>query len=144
VAAVLALAIGVVGVCAAPASALRCPKVVGSSVAAERAVVEVRSAVEQQVPKLYAGMTNQSGRGAWRGYVVLALLTLGPDRVKVVAKSYRVRAVRACGEAVADRSWVALITFPNAGSVNFGGSVAYLAPTKGGWTIWRTEVVPGS
>jgi hypothetical protein len=141
----LALAVGLALPAATPAAvAARCPTAVGSVAAAERGVGDVAVALPRLVPRVYADMTNQSGGGAWRGYIVLGLISLGPDRVQTLGRRYRSRAERACGARVADRSWVALITFPNAGSARFGGSVAYLAPTRRGWIIWRTEVVRAS
>lgn len=84
-------------------------------------------------------MTNQAGRGAWRGYEVLAEFTLGaPMRI---TRSYRAAALRACGARVTERSWVVIISFPRAQSVLYATSAAYLVRTARGVALWRRRFV---
>lgn len=84
-------------------------------------------------------MTNQAGRGAWRGYETLAEFTLAGQMQ--LGHGYRTIAVRVCGLRVAERSWVAILSFPRAQTVYDGTSAAYLVRTAHGITIWRTRFV---
>ena len=88
-------------------------------------------------------MTNQQGRGAWRGYQVLAEFTLGWPRWAgaIYPQKYRTSAVRACGSRVAGLSWVVIIGFPRAAAADLGTDAAYLVRTAHGLTIWRDQLV---
>jgi hypothetical protein len=88
-------------------------------------------------------MTNQSGRGAWRGYDVVAEYQLGwPNGAgPVYPQIYRRSAVRACGSRVADSSWVVIIGFPRSQAAIYGTSAAYITRTARGLVIWRDQWV---
>jgi hypothetical protein len=88
-------------------------------------------------------MTAQGAPNAWRGYFVTALISLDPafpSNPKTLPPRlldrYRNIAADQCGRAVAERSWIALIYFPNAAAALLAEGVAYLAPTPNGWRIW--------
>src|SRR5262245_32961819 len=98
-----------------------CPSVVGTPQDAERSVGAVLAALRTEVPRAYANMTNQSGRGAWRSYIIRGLLALGPDRDPHAAADAR-QAASICGRSVADRSWAVLIDFPLAAAAKLGSS----------------------
>ncbi|MDQ3856842.1 MAG: hypothetical protein M3327_00085 [Actinomycetota bacterium] len=92
-------------------------------------------------------MTAQGEPNAWRGHFVIALFSLDtgfppnpasfPPRL---LNRYRNIAADWCGLAVAERSWVALIHFPNAAAALLGEGVAYLARTPRGWRIWYRAI----
>jgi hypothetical protein len=88
-------------------------------------------------------MTNQSGRGAWRGYDVVAEYQLGwPNGAgPTYPQIYRRSAVRACGARIADSSWVVILQFPRSQSAVYGTSAAYIVRTAHGLIIWRDQVV---
>lgn len=123
---------------APPGSAARtsgCPAPAGLPLQAG----EIAPALRRLVPKLYGRMSNQAGRGAWRGYEVLAEFTLGTQMR--ITRSYRTFALHACGAGVTDRSWVAIVSFPRAQSALYGTSAAYLVRTASGIAIWRRPFV---
>jgi hypothetical protein len=45
-------------------------------------------------------------------------------------------AARACGKETANRSWVAIFSFPRAPFASFSPSVTFFARTEPGWHIW--------
>jgi hypothetical protein len=46
-------------------------------------------------------------------------------------------AARACGRETANRSWVAIFSFPRAPFASFSPSVTFFARTESGWRIWH-------
>lgn len=116
-----------------------CPKPSGRPVTA----AELIPALRRLVPKHYGDMTNQSGRGAWRGYDVAAEFWLGwhNSRGRIYPQLYRRSALRACGARVADSSWVVIIEFPRSQTAVYGTSAAYITRAARGLVIWRDQIV---
>lgn len=104
---------------------------------------ELIPALRKLVPKHYANMTNQQGRGAWRGYTVVSEFDLDWPRYAGLTypQTYRRSAVRACGKRVADKSWVVIIQFPRSQAADLSTSAAYIVRTSRGLTIWRDQLV---
>jgi hypothetical protein len=104
---------------------------------------ELIPALRRLVPKRYGDMTNQQGRGAWRGYVVVSEFDLGWPRYAglTLPPTYRKSAVRACGARVASASWVVIIQFPRSQAADLSTSAAYIVRTVRGLTIWRDQLV---
>ena len=102
-------------------------------------------ALEREIPRAYADTTAQGERRAWRGYSVTALFSLDPAAARSawpqrMLRPYRRAAIRLCGQAVADRSWVVLVHLPRAVGALQAEGVAFLARTATGWRIWATTV----
>jgi len=84
-------------------------------------------------------MTNQSGRGAWRGYRILKVFSLGLDTRRDPAYApLRKPAVKRCGSHAADATWVVLLQFPNAQTIPDSESTAYFVHLRSGWRFWFT------
>lgn len=95
------------------------------------------AAIDTAVPSVYGGMTNQSGRVAWRGYRIQMLVSLGPDsRPDPSYAVLRKAAVARCGSRVTDATWVVKLQFPNAQTIFDGVSTAYFVHSRGGWRFW--------
>jgi hypothetical protein len=138
----LALAVVLASAASQPgraAAGRHCPTPAARSVRAG----ELIPALRRLVPKRYGNMTNQQGRGAWRGYVVVSEFNLGWPRYAGLTypPAYRRSAVRACGARVADMSWVVILQFPRSQAADLSTSAAYIVRTAQGLTIWRDQLV---
>ena len=82
-------------------------------------------------------MTNQAGRGAWRGYVIGEVISL--DKT-YPATSERTRlgaaATARCGARTATASWAVRLGFPNAQSIPSSHSTAFYVHGPTGWRFW--------
>lgn len=110
-----------------------------------RTPVGLPTALRSSIPRLFGDMTNQQGRGAWKGYYISAMFSLNravafipAPRPPAFFNRARYFARRKCGSRVARRSWAALVLFPNAGSARYGDFVIYAAKAGGRWHAWGT------
>jgi hypothetical protein len=112
----------------APARDERCPEALQPGREAANAVVR---AVPREIRRAFPDIDR-------RGYRVWAIFTLereafGPG----LRRSRYIRvAARACGEATARQSWVAVLSFPRAAFAALVPAVAFFARTDTGWHIW--------
>ena len=104
---------------------------------------KVAEAIRRELPRAFRDMNAQGQPNAWRDYFVIALFSLDPafppNPVSFPPRlldRYRSVAADRCGRTVAERSWVALIHFPNAAGALLGEGVAYLVRTPRRWRIW--------
>ncbi len=111
------------------------------------APARITEAIRRDVPRVYADMSAQGERNAWRDYSVLAVFSLdlesshgGPVAWRRALRRYREVARTVCGRTVARRSWVALLRFPRAANALAGEGVAFLAKSRDGWRIWATTI----
>ena len=94
-------------------------------------------AVTRTVPRVYSSMTNQAGRGAWRGYVIREVVSLDktypatPERNRL-----RAAAAARCGAQTAAAAWAVRLGFPNAQSIPSSYSTVYFVYTRSGWRFW--------
>jgi hypothetical protein len=114
-----------------------CPNSPVPSTGTESQIDGLITAVRRAVPLVYSGMTNQSGRGAWRGYRILRLVSLGPDAPhNATYTRLRKAAVSRCGRSAADATWSVSLQFPLAQTIPDSKSTAYFVHGKGGWRFW--------
>ena len=89
------------------------------------------------VPVVYSSMTNQAGRGAWRGYEIRGVLSLDAAYPPTPERA-RLRAVAStrCGSRIAASSWAVLLGFPNAQTIPASASTAFFVHVRGAWRFW--------
>jgi hypothetical protein len=95
------------------------------------------AAIAQQMPRLFASLTN-NGHPAWLGYEVVGILYLGengdPLALVQVHKLWRA-AARACGPRVASASWAVLFYFGGC-HIPCSHGAAFFVRTARGWKAW--------
>jgi len=103
---------------------------------APRAIDEVIAAARRAVPSAFSSMTNQEGRGAWRGYVISEAVSLQQDTASAEVRRFRRIAAARCGTRIAWRAWAVVIDFPYAQSVLYGRSTAFFLFGGTRWRFW--------
>lgn len=99
-------------------------------------------ALRRSIPHVFGDMTNQQGGGAWKGYFVGSMFSLAPGALEAMRHppAYWGRAhhfaERRCSNQIADRSWAADVSFPNAGSARYGEFVLFAARAHGRWRVY--------
>jgi hypothetical protein len=134
----LALFCGAVaGAAAATGASVACPTRVSSVEGTSANIGSLMQTVGRTVPQVYSSMTNQAGRGAWRGYVVREIVSLD-ETFPLTPERTRSRAAAAarCGGRIAAASWTVRLGFPNAGSIPSSHSTAWFVHTASGWRFW--------
>jgi hypothetical protein len=114
-----------------------CPRGIVVADGTRSNITSLIAVVGHTVPHAYASMTNQSGRGAWRGYRIRGVVSLArtypqsPDRTRLLPA-----AVARCGTSIASASWAVLLSFPNAQTIPASTSTAYFVRGQSGWQFW--------
>jgi hypothetical protein len=126
------------------AEASKCPPAVR---AGRFAPARITEAIRRDVPRIYAAMSAQGERNAWRDHAVVAVFSLdieathgAPAGWRPALLRYREAARIACGATVARRSWVSLLRFPRAANALAGEGVVFLARSRDGWRIWARTI----
>lgn len=106
-----------------------CPDPVPSS--REAGLNQVTKGTRQEVPRVYTSFDPSD-------YTMDGVLGGGFGRFlqRFRFADIRKRAVKACGEEVADQSWIVFLSFPHAPAASIGFSVGHLAKTSEGWRLW--------
>lgn len=113
----------------------RCPVPVDSGAFGPEGLLR---AIRENVPRAWH-IENQSGRVKLtpKNYGVLEIVALVPNRPELPsAATFRRLAERRCGLNVAERSWVVLLDFYEAGSVHSGRGIGFFVRTRTGWLLW--------
>lgn len=96
------------------------------------------AAVRREVPRTYV-IANQSGRVPLtpKHYQIDQILYLTPSYPESRdARRYRAIAENRCGAAVANRSWLVVVRFPEAQSIPASYGLMFFAETRTGWRMW--------
>jgi hypothetical protein len=80
-----------------------------------------------------------ASRESLQGFRVDAAFPLAPDRFApgLRRRDYLRVAREACGDAVAQRSWVVVIDMPAASAASLGLMAVFLSRTADGWRAWH-------
>lgn len=85
-------------------------------------------------------MTNQAGRGAWRGYVIREIVSLDKNYPATTERTrLRAAATARCGARIGAMTWAVRLGFPNAQSIPSSDSTAFFVHTPSGWRFWFQE-----
>jgi hypothetical protein len=79
-----------------------------------------------------------------RGAYTIAAVTLrrGTGAPGIDMRRYLRKAVHACGERSAERSWIVFVWLPNAPFANIAIRALYVVRTAHGWKPWYETVAP--
>jgi hypothetical protein len=116
------------------ATASRCPRALPPG---QRAAGQATRVVQANLSRLAHGIDT---RGA--NTIAAATLRRGTGAPGIDMRRYLRKAVHACRERIADRSWIVFVQLPNAPAANVSILAFYVVRTAHGWKPWYETVAP--